>query len=171
MQIDMEKPYQNMENKAPKRELFQLILKIMLCVTVLFIWGHSCLNKADSASESAWVVELIQRLVDGLKLHVTVSQHFVRKLAHFLEHALLGAELTVWCIGVKGYTSVRELCLHIWKAWIIVWGVGFMDETIQIFSNRGSAVADVWLDLFGGVCGSLAVMLLYGLMVLKKRRN
>lgn len=35
--------------------------------------------------------------------------------------------------------------------------VALTDETIQIFSNRGSQVQDVWLDFFGACVGSLVV--------------
>ena len=33
----------------------------------------------------------------------------------------------------------------------------FLDETLQLFSGRGSMVADVWLDFAGVVCGVAAV--------------
>ena len=38
--------------------------------------------------------------------------------------------------------------------------VSFLDETIQIFSGRGPAVKDMWIDLSGAVLGLLLALLL-----------
>jgi VanZ family protein len=49
-----------------------------------------------------------------------------------------------------------------------------MDETIQIFSNRGSSVRDVWIDVFGYVAGAVivaAICLLIAYFNKKKTEN
>ena len=47
--------------------------------------------------------------------------------------------------------------------------VAFLDETIQIFSGRGPMVSDIWIDLAGGVFGSLIIDSL--LCLLKRKRT
>ena len=45
---------------------------------------------------------------------------------------------------------------------------GFIDETIQIFSGRGSAIRDVWLDFSGAAA---AILILAAIRVLFSRRQ
>lgn len=76
----------------------------------------------------------------GVANHLT--DHIVRKLAHFCEYALEGFLLTL-CLRV--YT--RHFFVHI--SWPILGGLltALTDETIQMFSDgRSSQLTDVWLD-------------------------
>lgn len=69
---------------------FQIALLIL---TLAFIWGHSCVPTSYSASESGWVAELLTPLLGIFVGAEHVTDHFVRKLAHFTEFALLGFQL------------------------------------------------------------------------------
>lgn len=85
----------------------------------------------------------------GAANHLT--DHIVRKLAHFCEYALEGFLLTL-CLRV--YT--RHFFVHI--SWPILGGLltALTDETIQMFSDgRSSQLTDVWLDFSGGMAGIL----------------
>lgn len=150
--------------KASK--LLRAVLLILIICTVLFIWAHSCLGKEASSAQSGWVRDFLQNLVDLLGLPVQVTSHVTRKLAHFLEFFLLGLEVTLY--GICG----RALDRHD-VVWIpgTVFLVAFMDETIQIFSGRGPAIADVWLDIAGGVTAMLLVFALYYLASACKRKR
>jgi VanZ family protein len=46
-----------------------------------------------------------------------------------------------------------------------------MDETIQIFSSRGSQVIDVWFDFFGLLLGMCTMLILRGLWRLHLRKR
>ena len=46
-----------------------------------------------------------------------------------------------------------------WKKCLLGLLAAFLDETLQLFSGRGSMVADVWLD-FAGVVFGVAVITL-----------
>ncbi|MBR5089926.1 MAG: VanZ family protein [Ruminiclostridium sp.] len=142
---------------------------ILLAAVVLFIWGHSLVPLTSSAEESMSVMKILQSVLDFLNIPVTLTDHFVRKLAHFIEYAAAGA-----VIGAYSYPHIftapdlREKIET--GALPLVFGffIGFIDETIQIFSGRGSAIEDVWLD-FAGL--SFGAALSFGVILLLRRRQ
>ncbi len=139
-------------------------LTILLILLVLFIWGNSCLPKQTSSAESGWVTELLRPIFEAVFGEGAVTEHFVRKLAHFTEYAALG------CVSVR-----LLLCLPIGTAWCVAYSamgsliVALLDETIQIFSGRGPMIQDVWLDFGGAVCGGGIILLTWCLTSDKKR--
>jgi VanZ family protein len=50
-------------------------------------------------------------------------------------------------------------------------GVAFIDETIQIFSGRGPAILDVWIDTLGFITLSFAVYLVFFLRDLISKKE
>ena len=78
----------------------------------------------------------------------------LRKLAHFTEYFILGIELFVLftiierrrdIFGKKHHLSFRFAL----SAFVIGGAVSFIDESIQIISERGSSVKDMWIDIAG----------------------
>ena len=84
-------------------------------------------------------------------------------MAHFTEFAFLGLWLHYMLSGVSRLKGRHALLLSL----LIGFFAAFLDETIQIFSNRGSQVKDVWLDAAGVLFGVLLFALL---RVLRRRR-
>ena len=88
-----------------------------------------------------------------------LTDHIVRKLAHFCEYMLEGF-LLMLCMRV--YT--RQ---YIWHISVPMLGgvlTALTDETIQIFSpGRSSQVTDVWLDSAGVLAGILTALVLMAL--------
>ena len=127
---------------------------ILLSVWILFIFTRS-LQPADlSASESQWVLDLIQSI-----LPFQISLHFVRKSAHFIEFAML---------GVLAHLTFRDIT----QKWLfsflftVMFGisVALCDETIQLFvSGRTGQIQDVWLDAAGAFTGVLTMISIYKL--------
>lgn len=140
------------------------VLTILLILLVLFIWGNSCLPKRVSSQESGWVTELLRPILETLFGEGMVTEHFVRKLAHFTEYAVFG------CLS-----ALLMLRLPIKAAWRVAYSamgslmVALLDETIQIFSGRGPMIQDVWLDFSGAVCGGSIVFLIWYFTTDKKR--
>lgn len=149
-----------------RNKLLRIILLIFIVCTVLFIWSQSCLGKTASSSQSGWVRDFLQNAADLFGLPIQVNEHTVRKLAHFLEFFVLGVEVTLY--GIIGGKPDRHDVLWMPGS---VFLIAFMDETIQIFSKRGPAVADVWLDIAGGVTAMLLVFALYYLISAYKRKR
>ena len=99
------------------------------------------------------------QLVNGAlaKVHLgPLSEHLIRKLAHFSEFALEGF-LLMLCIRVYTKHFVRHM------SWPLLGGMttALMDETIQLHSpNRTSSVVDVWIDMSGVVAGLLFALII-----------
>lgn len=149
-----------------KNKLVRIVLLILIILTVLFIWSNSLRGRDDSSLQSGRVREFCQRILDTLGISLTLTNHLVRKLAHFLEFFLLGIELTVYGIHRRALTrrDVTDILLSLS-------GVAFLDETLQIFSARGPAIADVWLDISGGVTAMLFTFAFYYLVSVCRRRG
>lgn len=144
-----EKP---MKNEIPKRRrAARIALWILIGITVIFILTRSMSGQSASQSESQRITDLIRAILGTEK----ISDAFVRKLAHFAEFFALGAELSasLWLAGRR----TPQAYGNVWFAGVLV---ALCDETVQIFSHRGSQVQDVWLDIAGATCG---ILLLFGI--------
>ena len=127
----------------------RLLLRLVLIATLCFIWSNSMVGKEGSASLSRTVTAWL----NGIGIPVT--EHFVRKSAHFCEFGLLGCELML-LFWLRSGVHFQNLCNAAFAALLSA----VTDETIQIFSGRGSQVQDVVLDFSGALTGILLVSLL-----------
>jgi VanZ family protein len=85
----------------------------------------------------------------------SLTDHIVRKAAHFTEYLILGllgtATVRPWAGQAQ---AMREALLGVL--------VPLVDETIQLFvPGRSGQISDVWLDVTGFVCGFLLVGFVY----------
>ncbi|MGN0628165.1 MAG: VanZ family protein [Oscillospiraceae bacterium] len=125
------------------------LLIIAIAAVLVFIWGNSLLSREASQLLSDSVQSgLIQ--ISGGDTSGGVNSAVLRKVAHFCEFAALGGLTALLLRGRK------KGCL---KAFAFSAACAAIDETIQIFSNRGSSVADVILDCFGAGFGVLVIFL------------
>ncbi|MBO6055308.1 MAG: VanZ family protein [Oscillospiraceae bacterium] len=136
-----------------QRKYLPLVLFFLILV---FIWGQSILPPRVSDSQSRFIAIY---LVKWFGRDADYVNHIIRKCAHFAEFAVLGAA-AAWLFG-------KRKCGYVF-AGLIGFGCAFLDETIQIFSSRGPAISDVWLD-FSGVLFGLLIGMVLG--TLGKRRN
>jgi VanZ family protein len=88
-----------------------------------------------------------------------VTDNLVRKLAHFVEYGALGCVLALLLTLLK-----RRRWQSVVNCAFAVLIVALTDETIQIFTGRGSQVQDVWLDFAGACAGILLVLIVVGLI-------
>ncbi len=58
---------------------------------VLFIFSNSMQNGTDSGNRSGFVTEFFNRFLS--LFHLEVTEHFIRKAAHFSEYFVLGVLL------------------------------------------------------------------------------
>jgi VanZ family protein len=139
------------------------VLLSAIILTLAFIWGNSLLSREQSSGESAWVLQLVTPFLELFAGKGNVTEHLVRKLAHFTEFALLGLELLFWFSQKRG--KKKEALLLAMAHGLFA---ALTDETIQLFSGRGSQVQDVWLDFAGVTAGALTALLLT-LLIRKKQ--
>ena len=149
-----------------KRKVWRVLLSVLLGLTVLFIWSNSLRGREASSEQSGWVLQFLQGILDGLGISLSLTVHFVRKAAHFTEYFLLGVQAALYGCVVTGVNRRR-----VWDMCCAIGGVAFLDETIQIFSQRGPAIADVWLDMAGGAVGLILCFALYFLIVSCRRKK
>ena len=135
----------------------RLLLRLVLIATLCFIWSNSMVGKEGSASLSRTVTAWL----NGIGIPVT--EHFVRKAAHFCEFGLLGCELML-LFWLRSGVHFQNLCNAAFAALLSA----VTDETIQIFSGRGSQVQDVVLDFSGALTGILLVSLIISLIEERK---
>ena len=76
-----------------QKQVYTILLSLLLLLTVFFIWNNSMESIPESAERSQGIMELLAPYLEWLVGQGNVSNHLVRKLAHFAEFALLGVEL------------------------------------------------------------------------------
>ncbi len=136
------------------------ILIALLILLLAFIWGQSCMPQDLSREESSIVLRLLRPLLEPLLGPERVTLHLVRKLAHFTEFFCLGCVLAL-LLPFRGRGQLLAAALALLT--------GLVDETIQLFSGRGSAVSDVWLD-FSGAAAAIALLALARLLLRRSAR-
>lgn len=146
------------EKTSPWLIAFRVIFTIAAAWCIGYIFSNS-LEIADvSSARSQAVMHQLNALLERIGLG-PVSEHSIRKLAHFAEYCLEGLLLTL-CLRV--YT--RRFVRHI--SWPLLLGLltAVTDETIQLYvAGRSSQITDVWIDFAGvaaGLCVSLVLLLI-----------
>lgn len=134
---------------------FRVVFTAALLACIAFIFGNSLQDGVASSAQSRAVMQAINALLGRLRLG-PMSEHIIRKLAHFSEYMLEGF-LLMLCLRV--YT--RRFVRHI--SWPLLGGMttALADETLQRFSaGRSPQVTDVWIDMAGVVSGLLVALVL-----------
>lgn len=152
----------------------RVLFTMALVACIVFIFSNSMQMGAVSEGASGRVLRLVQRALTRLgmpELAAHVTQHFIRKLAHFCEYTLEGF-LLMLCLRV--YT--RHFFKHV--SWPVLGGLltALTDETIQLFvPGRSGQVTDIWIDFSGVMTGLLVGLILLGLVrmciILYQHRN
>ncbi len=141
---------------------------ILIVIVLAFIWGHSLVPMDNSRDESNGIKEILQAVLDFLNITLILKSAFVRKLAHFTEHAAAGLLLGLFMYPHLSSAETRREAVECAVLPLLIgFFIGFIDETIQIFSGRGPMVQDVWIDFFGVFFG---VGIAYLIVFFKNRR-
>ena len=137
--------------------LIALILSILL--TLFFIFSNSMKSPDRSMEESNNATDKIEEVVSPETSIGAFLSTYLRKIAHFLEFALLGYEvflLVSFYFGLRPAYFVSSLLFGVLTA--------VLDETVQITSGRGSSVIDVWIDVSGYFFAAFAGALLFAVI-------
>ena len=122
------------------------ILVAIIVATTVFIWLNSAVSMEDSAQMSGSLTAWLQEV-----LHLSISEHFLRKTAHFCEYGLLGLEYAL---------RKPQSRQHFFNAASAGLMTAVADESIQIVSGRGDQVSDILLDFSGFLTGLFLMSLL-----------
>lgn len=135
-----------------KNTLKQNIWWIIVFLYIAWIFSNSLSDGTLSSAESGTVTRFLLGILHnfGITVSYDLFHHFVRKLAHFSEYALLGL---LTCVAIKHKPLINNRKLN----WLL-FGVipPLLDETIQLFvPGRCGALKDSLLDMSGFLSGSL----------------
>ena len=129
----------------------KIIAVAVLILLLAFIWGNSMASREDSQRASLTVGRFVTPFLELFAGKGNVTDHLVRKLAHFCEFAALGFDLlhVARAFGKKGIGAFGGCFLGGAAAAAI-------DEGIQLFNaGRGPGLGDVLLDSSGALFGLL----------------
>lgn len=143
------------------------ILTVLIVLALVFIWGNSLVSGELSGEISDGIMAVLNSAAeklgfspdaftymmdeDGDGVAEQPTSHIIRKAAHVTEYAVFTALvfLRLESAGKKRFFT----------AWGLGTLTGAIDETLQIFSHRGSQVRDVLIDSAGALLGLCVVAL------------
>ena len=150
------------ERTSPWLIAARVVFTLALAGCIWFIFSNSMAVAQVSSASSGRVLQLMQAALRRLghpALAQRLTQHVVRKMAHFCEYMLEGF-LLMLCMRVYSRHPLGHITVP------MLGGVltALTDETIQLYSpGRSSQVTDVWLDSVGVLAGILAALVLMAL--------
>ncbi len=126
-----------------RKKIAAIFLLSLIFATLAFIFIQSALPPETSSAESEAVGDIVEEIIPSDTPTGEYIQLNLRKIAHFVEFALLGFEVAVFImLFVK-----RRIFICLSYPFALI--TAFFDESIQMFSRRGPAIFDVWIDFFG----------------------
>lgn len=147
-----------------KTQILKAVFLILILATLGFIFSQSMLPPEKSEQQSNSVGEIVAEVIPPDTKPGEFIQVNLRKLAHFFEFAVLGVELSVFAFVFKRGKSFMLF------SYVFAVFVALFDETIQIFSGRGPAILDLWIDFFGfATAASLVFLIGFSVVVIRKK--
>lgn len=145
----------------------RVIMTVLTVSAVAFIFFNSMQTADESSVRSGRLLAMINRFLCSMQIDFQITDHIVRKTAHFVEYSLLGILL---CVTMYLYLSKRLRSLLL--AVISGAAVAVCDELIQTASDgRSCQVSDMVLDSCGVACGALIVVAVISLIIKRKEKK
>lgn len=131
---------------------------VVLVLYMLFVYGHSMVPAELSSQESGAVLEFLRGILRAVHLPGDMlTEHMIRKTAHFLEYMGMGGLLYM-----NFQIMVRQRVASFQAMVAMALWLPFVDETIQLFvRGRSGQISDVWLDMAGMWTG-IAILWFWG---------
>ena len=96
-----------------KKETVRAVLTVLIVLTLIFIFRNSTDSKEESSALSLYVKELVGPILEVFVGKGNVTEHLVRKLAHFTEFFALGTEFSFLIMRNKSLLQGYRLsCLQ-----------------------------------------------------------
>ncbi|MGN0509671.1 MAG: VanZ family protein [Ruminococcus sp.] len=137
---------------------FRVIVFILTVGMIAFAFIHSSMPADLSGEESESVMGVLQYILDFLGFSAELTDHIVRKAAHFAEYTVIGM-LLVSCAYSFSRTKPYRYYSQILFAGL---ATAVIDETIQLnVPGRSGQITDVLLDFSGVITGAVIMLLIY----------
>ena len=137
----------------------RMVCLLLIGLTLLFIWSNSMKDATASTNQSGFFKDIFEQIFDVTQEPFRFLHQNLRKVAHFLEFALLGGEVALYIFfrrrhGWLFYPLGACFCA----------AAAAVDEGIQYFvPGRAALWTDVLLDAAGACCGLLLVGMMMAL--------
>lgn len=142
--------------RTKKTVIIRAVLTVLTIAAIGAIFYNSSLDAAQSSEQSGSLLEAFNAFLRSVGLNITITEHLIRKTAHFVEYFILGALLNCTVYSYAHRRSVM-LCTAIPTGAV----VAVCDELIQLTSaGRSCQVDDMLLDTAAVVCASLLIWLI-----------
>lgn len=130
----------------------------MLAVYIGFLFSNSLTPALQSSQDSGRVLMLVHQVLSRIGIEALwLTEHVLRKCAHFAEYTGLGVLLSQNIRLFAGPFSMKVM-VQLLAGMLIP----FVDETLQLFTEgRSGQLSDVWLDMSGVLAGTLLFWLLF----------
>ena len=150
-----------------KRNWYKYLFIIITFFVIGFIWWNSPKNGEESSGISQGVLYEIMQIFARIGISTDITEHIIRKLAHFTEFTALGILLSIDTV-----LFLKNMKQYVWIPLFIGLLVALIDETIQLFPiGRSSSVKDVWIDFSGVIFGTILLLVLKQIYLFKLRKT
>lgn len=137
---------------------FRVIVFILTAGMVTFAFVHSSMPADLSGEESESVMDFLQYIFNFFGFNAELTDHIVRKAAHFTEYTAIGM-LLVCCAYSFSRTKPYRYYSQILFAGL---ATAVCDETIQLnVPGRSGQITDVLLDFSGVITGAVIMLIFY----------
>ena len=154
------------QKTSPCLIAFRILFTAALIGSIVFIFRNSLQVAAVSSDRSYQVMKIVNSVLARVNLG-PLSQHVIRKLAHFCEYGVLGMILGALALLWKTPSAFFRGSY----AFLLALATAVVDESIQLVADgRGAQVQDILLDAAGSLTGLLTVWLLAALLRLARSR-
>ncbi|MCD8091075.1 MAG: VanZ family protein [Clostridiales bacterium] len=142
------------------------VLAALTVLMLLFIFGMSSFDADDSSALSGGLLEYINSILSAFGLGDILTDHIIRKTAHYTEYFILG---TLYLLDVLSLTA------SFGKSFLWPLPAGFitacLDEFSQNFSaGRSPGLKDVFID-FSGVLTAVFIGCVIYIIILKRTKR
>lgn len=76
-------------------KILSAIIIVLILLTLAFIWGNSLATIEESEQQSEKVLDDVKPALETVVGTGKVTEHLIRKLAHFVEYLVLGVEFAL----------------------------------------------------------------------------
>ena len=164
------------KGRATFIKILRIALPLLLtALWIAFIWSNSLKSGVESGEDSGRVFAAISKMTNAIGLGTPISEHFIRKAAHFTEFAVLGALFCADLVCLRAVKLTQKVSVSVPLLLCSVPASTLFataDEFLQNFSDgRGSSAKDVLIDTSGALCATLIFVAIFILVrfIHKKR--